>query len=82
MGGRGGSSGVYAGRFSSGTNEQLQIAEHNLNISIERERVAIKNSPTEIVRGWEDHKAQHEVTLKALKQQMSELQKEKKKRGL
>ena len=80
MGGRGGSSGIYAGRFSSGTAEQLSRAETNLKNAIQREKNAIKNSPSGIVPGYEGHKAEHQATLKALTQQMNELQKEKKKR--
>lgn len=80
MGSRGGSSGIYAGRFSGGTSEQLARAERNLSSWIEREKQAIKNSPTGIVPGHESHKAEHQATLKALTQQMNELQKEKKRR--
>ena len=80
MGGRGGSSGIYAGRFSSGTSEQLARAERNLSSAIAREKQAIKNSPAGIVPGYTSQKAEHQATLKALTQQMNELQKEKKRR--
>ena len=86
MGGRGssgsggGSSGIYAGRFSGGTSEELARAERNLSFAIAREKQAIKNSPTGKIPGWESHKPEHQATLKALTQQMNELQKEKKRR--
>lgn len=71
----------YAGRFADGTPEQLKRAEANLKQGIEREQKAIKNSPAHITKGWEEHLKDHKNTLKELKAQYAELQREKKRRN-
>ena len=83
MGGRGAkssSSGKYAGRFASGTPEQLIQAEKNLLTYIEQEKKAIENSPARFSKDWSSHKQSHKNTLKELKLQLNELKKEKKRR--
>ena len=83
MGGRGASStssGKYAGMFANGTAEQLARAEKNLLSSIQREETAISNSPSMFSKDWASHKQYHQDQLKALKLQLKELKKEKKRR--
>lgn len=80
MGGRGGSSGIYAGRFASGTAEQLARAETNLKNAISREKDAIASAKYMSGATKQEHLSFHNSQLKALTQQMNELQKEKKKR--
>ena len=83
MGGRGASSqgsGEYAGRFASGTPEQLIRAEKNLLYNIERTKDAIANSPARFSKDWAEHRKHHEDTLRELKLQLNELKKEKKRR--
>ena len=82
MGGRGASSasGKYAGRFATGTPEQLELAERNLTKYIEQEKNAIASAKYMSGQTKQEHLGHHTNTLRELTAQMKELQREKKRR--
>lgn len=85
MGGRGASSGQYAGRFSSGTNEQLKQARSNLEYYINRltETVEGQRYNNKVAPGqFTERLKANENSLKEIKKQYQELKREYKKRKL
>lgn len=78
MGGRGsgGAGNKYLGRFSTATDEQLSRARRNLTTAIAREENSLLPGTTYVGGGREFHQEQ----LEALRGQLSELNREEKRR--
>ncbi|MCD8050941.1 MAG: hypothetical protein LUE89_04595 [Clostridiales bacterium] len=87
MGGRGGYSGKYAGRYSlandaRNTNERLPAARKGLEYYIAKEKDSIAHSADNYLSGPKERLAYHKSKLKTLNEQLSELKREYKRRGM